>query len=173
MRFGSKMNNSVKVILSEQAMNSLFVNNIGFFEGVITFCFNIGQIFKITCIGKLIGINNQVIRIIIYKSSDNMRSDKSCTSGYKNYFFLLSSYFVFSYISFPIPRLFSSLHQEYLLFSSQAPDLPSEGSAHIFSISPGLRPVILYLSLIPETLSNDLIASRTETPFPVPRLKIS
>ncbi len=72
MRFGGKMNYPVKVIFFEQICNSLFINDICLFEKVILFCFDISQVFKVTGICKLIGIDNPVIRISLNESPDNM-----------------------------------------------------------------------------------------------------
>ena len=72
MRFGCKMNYSVKIVLSEEIQNGLFFNYISFFKPVVLFFFYIRKVLKITGICKLVGINNKIFRIFADKSSDNM-----------------------------------------------------------------------------------------------------
>ena len=51
--------------------------------------------------------------------------------------------------------------------------LARSGLAQTYSMSPSRRPTILCGTLTPVAASNVLISSNTETPLPVPRLKIS
>ena len=47
---------------------------------------NINEILQITGIGQLIKIKNFVVGILLYKSSNYMRANESCTSGNENFF---------------------------------------------------------------------------------------
>src|SRR5450759_5582342 len=72
MRFGSKVYNSVKAVFLKKIQYRLFVNNINLFEEVIPFFIYISEVFQIPCVRKLIGINNEIIGVLINESSYNM-----------------------------------------------------------------------------------------------------
>src|SRR4030042_2559389 len=173
MRFGCKVNNTIKQVYIKKGYNRFLVCYIGFFKNIILFFLNIPEILKITGISELGSVDNPVIRIIDDKPSDNMRSDESCSAGDQYNSFEFHDYtFLFLMLFSQIQAVLIASSRELRVFQPSSL-LASAGSAQIFSISPALLPVILYFSFIPETFSKDLIASNTETPFPVPRLKTS
>ena len=64
------MHDSVWPMLNQGSVNSHAVTNINLFKTVTPAAAHVGQAFQIACIGKLVKVNNIVIRIL-----DNMANN--------------------------------------------------------------------------------------------------
>src|SRR4030042_5151561 len=132
-----------EAVFFKQPGDSLLINDICFFKYIILFRFNVSKVLKIACIGKLVSIHDKITGIIVHEAPHHMGADKSGTSCYKNCIPAVHDCFYFFLIFFSHSQaVFIASSSELTVFQPSSL-LAKEGSAHIFSMSPALLPVIL------------------------------
>ncbi len=71
------MHNSIWIVLFKDFSKFFRFCNVGFFENVIGFVFDVLQVFQISCVRKCIKVDDLCFRIIFYKFSYHVRTDKA------------------------------------------------------------------------------------------------
>lgn len=72
MTFGSEVDHAIEVMLFEEALNKVSINNISSYKKVVRIVLDIGEVGKITCIGKLIEIYDLIVRVAVHEPSYNV-----------------------------------------------------------------------------------------------------
>ena len=98
MTLGSQMYDAVHLLLSHQLKEGIKVADIHLHKSIVGSILDILEIGEVSRIGKLIQIDNLVIRILIYKKSYDMTPDKSGSTGnYNRFHTLFSLMIIFSF----------------------------------------------------------------------------
>ena len=80
MALGCKVDNTIDLLILHQLIERLEVADIHLDELVVRLILNILQIGKVTGIGKLVKVDNVVLRIFIDKQTHNVAANKACTA---------------------------------------------------------------------------------------------
>ena len=84
MRLCGKMDDSIDLFILHQLIESLKITDIHLYKLVVRLILNIFEISQITCICKLIKVDDIVFRIFVDKESYNVTAYESCTTGDDN-----------------------------------------------------------------------------------------
>ena len=86
MRFCSKMDYTINLLILHQFEECIKITNIHLYEFVIRFVFDVLEIGEVAGICKSIKIDNFVFRVFVYKKTYDMTAYKSSTASYYNIF---------------------------------------------------------------------------------------
>ena len=81
MAFGCQMDDTIDLLILHQLVESVEVANIHLHELVVWLILNVPEISQVACIGKLIEVDNVVLRVLVYKKADYMRADEAGTTS--------------------------------------------------------------------------------------------
>jgi len=82
--FGSQVYDSVYVVLAEDVLHGRMVTDICPNKGIVGLVFNVFKVIRIGCIGELVYIDDTVLRVVLDKTSDHVRSNESAATGDEN-----------------------------------------------------------------------------------------
>jgi hypothetical protein len=81
VRLSGQMDDAVEPVFMEQSIHLLQVGDIGPDKLIIGQMFYIREVFEVSGISELIGIDDEIVGIPVREQPDNMRSDKACPAG--------------------------------------------------------------------------------------------
>ena len=81
MTFSCQVNDPIGFVLIKNSFEFCRIKNVYFFKNIVRCNFNVTQVFKVTCIGQCIEVDDFIIWIFIDKQPDNMRANEAGTAG--------------------------------------------------------------------------------------------
>ena len=75
------MDHRIERIAIKKLAYTILIDNIQLLKSVVLTALHISEIIQVACIGEFICINDLVIRIIIHKAPNYVRTYKSCSSS--------------------------------------------------------------------------------------------
>ena len=81
MTFGCQMDNAGNMFFLHESIDSVEVADIRTHKAIVGFVLNVLEVGKITCIGKLIHIDDAVLGVLVHEETYHMTSDKSGAAG--------------------------------------------------------------------------------------------
>ena len=91
MTLRCKVDYTIDIVLLEKSIYSLKITYIGLYEGVVGFILYIFQVSEVTRICQFIEVDDILLEIFIYKETNYMASNKTCTARDKYIFHLYVS----------------------------------------------------------------------------------
>ena len=82
MRFGSQVNNALRLVFRKDAFDLLDIQDIYFLENIIGLILNVPEVLEVTGIGEGIKVDYTIVRVFIYKQPDHVRADKAGSACY-------------------------------------------------------------------------------------------
>ena len=92
MRLGSKVDYAVDLLVLHQLVEGIEIADVHLDELVVRLVFYILEVGKVTGVGKLVKVDDIVLRILVYEESYDMTSNESGTAG-DYYVFFMINYF--------------------------------------------------------------------------------
>ena len=82
VRLGRQVDDSVNLLILHQLVESLEIADVHLHELVVRLVLYILEVGEVTCIGKLVEVDDVVLRILVDKKAYHMAADETGTAGY-------------------------------------------------------------------------------------------
>ena len=76
------MNDVCNLVAFKNALERCCIANIGSFKTIIGCLVNVLEVFEVACIGELIEVDHQVVRVVVNQASHDVRANKTCAACY-------------------------------------------------------------------------------------------
>jgi len=81
MALGSKVDDVIEIVLLEQAFHQLLIADIALHEHMAGVALHVLQVFQVACIGQLIEVDQQDLRVLLEHIMHKVGADKTGTAG--------------------------------------------------------------------------------------------
>ena len=81
MALCSQMDNARHMFFLHQRVNRVEIADICTHETVVRFVLDIFEVRQVTCVCQLVHIDDTIVRVLVYKQTNHMTSDKSGSAG--------------------------------------------------------------------------------------------
>ena len=80
MTFGCQVDDAVNLFVLHQLIEGIKVADIHLYKLVIELVLNVFEVGKVSGVGQLIQIDDFILRVLVYKKSNHVATDKSGTT---------------------------------------------------------------------------------------------
>ena len=84
MRFGGQVDDRVYLKTAEKGFDQLGIGDVALDKAVVGRLFDILQVLQIAGVGQFVQIEDPIMRVLVHKMSDHMRTNKTGSSSYQN-----------------------------------------------------------------------------------------
>ena len=98
MRFGSKVNDAVNLLVLHQLVESIEVADVHLDELLVRFFLDVLQVCEVSCIRQLVKVDDFVLWVFVHEKAYDMRADKACTTGDYYSSFVFHNHFCFLFV---------------------------------------------------------------------------
>ena len=81
MALGSEVDDTINLFVLHKFVEGIEVADIHLHKFIIWLILNILEVSKVSCVGKLIKVDNSVLRILVYKEAYYMATYEACTTS--------------------------------------------------------------------------------------------